>query len=109
MARKQKKGARAKKSESGVVGRNELVDAVAKQLGVPKTHVLAMVTAMCGTIKATVKAGTSVRINGFGSWRLGTIKARRGRVFNKGGKTTRAVNLPATTRVVFKGSGSFLD
>lgn len=111
MAAAKKGGRKApKSSKKDFVNRNEIVAAVAKQIKVPQTTVLAVLDATLGTIKATVKAGTPVRFNNFGTWKKVHRKARTISSFGKGGAKARRVRktIGAHQAAAFKVSGEFL-
>ena len=93
------------------VGRNELIKAIAASTGLPQTKVLIVLTAFMETVKATVKAGTAVRLSKFGTFRLRHFKARTVKAFKKGsgGASHVSKKIPARKRGAFRVSSEFLS
>jgi DNA-binding protein HU-beta len=61
------------------MNRGQLVEAVAKEVKLPKAQVDAALSSIVKTIQASVKKGAGVKLVGFGTFTKVTRKARNGR------------------------------
>lgn len=81
------------------INRKELAEQIGATLTeVKKKDVEAIVEAVFEEIKNTLKAGKSVRVNGFGTLKVSERKARNG----VNPKTGEKIVIPATKTVTFK-------
>ncbi len=83
------------------MNKGELIVAVAKEIGVSKAMAERAVNAVLGNIKKGVKKG--VNIIGFGSFTVGSRKARTGR----NPRTGAAIKIKASRTVRFKAGKAF--
>jgi DNA-binding protein HU-beta len=83
------------------MNKGELIVAVAKEIGVSKAMAERAVNAVLGNIKKGVKKG--VNVIGFGSFTVGSRKARTGR----NPRTGAAIKIKASRTVRFKAGKAF--
>ena len=61
------------------ITRDNIVEAVAEQVGLPKNQSVELVEALLELIKETLESGEDVLVSGFGKFRVREKKERRGR------------------------------
>jgi integration host factor subunit alpha len=81
--------------------KDDIVEAVAKQIGFPKNQSVGLVETLLELIKRTLESGEDVLISGFGKFRVREKKERRGR----NPATNGAMMLRPRRVVTFKWSG----
>ena len=59
--------------------KDDVVEAVAKQIGFPKNQSVGLVETLLELIKKTLESGEDVLVSGFGKFRVKEKKERRGR------------------------------
>ncbi len=79
------------------MNKTELVEAVASEAGLSKPEAEKAVNAVTGTITSQVRSGEDVRIIGFGSFRLRSRAARKGR----NPQTGASVSIKASKSMAF--------
>ncbi|MGD9842197.1 MAG: HU family DNA-binding protein [Steroidobacteraceae bacterium] len=87
------------------MNKSELVDAVSGATGLAKTDAARAVDAVFDTITATLKAGDSVALVGFGTFAVKARAARTGR----NPRTGEPINIAASNMPVFKAGKGIKD
>ena len=87
------------------MNKKELIEAISKEVDLPKTKVEAVMTSMLDTIKKEVKKENKVALPGFGSFEIKNNKARNG--INPA--TKEAIQIKASKSAKFKVSKTFKD
>lgn len=87
------------------MNKQELVDAVAIEVGIAKSTAEETINAFLATVTNAVVKGDSVQLIGFGSFSTGSRAARTGR----NPKTGEALEIAASTTVKFTGGKAFKD
>jgi len=72
------------------MNKQDLIDAVASATDISKAKAKDVIDALLEAIKKSVKAGKSVQLVGFGTWKRAARKARTGRNPQTGKKITIA-------------------
>lgn len=83
----------------------ELIDRIAKDTRMSKSHCERVVNSMIDNVCKTVKGGREVRLVGFGTFLRGNRKARTGR----NPQTGRQIKIPAMRVPRFKAGKAFKD
>lgn len=83
--------------------KNELVVAIADDLGVSRTVAARVVSSLLEKIQLAVAAGDSVKLSGFGTFDALQICGRRGR----NPKTGECIDIPASLRPRFTAGDPF--
>lgn len=78
----------------------DLVERVREETGLPRTEASELVELVLETMKATMEAGETIKISGFGSFVVRAKAARRGR----NPKTAESIVLPKRRVLTFKPS-----
>lgn len=87
------------------MNKQELVDAVAIEVGIAKSTAEETINAFLATVTNAVVKGDSVQLIGFGSFSTGSRAARTGR----NPKTGEALEIAASTTVKFTAGKAFKD
>jgi DNA-binding protein HU-beta len=87
------------------MNKSQLVEAVAKQTQLTKTHVEETLNAAIDLIKKNVKKGDDVTLVGFGTFTRSKRKARSGR----NPQTGKEIKIPAMTVPRFRAGKEFKD
>ena len=87
------------------VGKSDIVDKVANAAGLSKADATRAVDAVLDTVTATLKAGDSVNIIGFGSF---SVKARAART-GLNPRTKEPLQIAASNSPVFKAGKALKD
>ena len=87
------------------MNKGELVDAVAKDTGLPKSQAQAAVDAVIDNITKALKKGQKVTLVGFGTFAVSKREAREGR----NPRTGRPIKIPAKKVVKFRVAKSVKD
>lgn len=85
--------------------KGDLVDAVARETGMPKTQSDAAVNAVLDGIKKGLQSDEEVRLVGFGTFEVRTRKARTGR----NPQTGQTIQIQASRTVGFKPGKALKD
>ena len=93
------------KSENTKVNKQELIDAVASEVGTAKSAAAETIDAFLATVTNSVVKGDPVQLVGFGSFSTGARAARAGR----NPKTGEALKIAASTTVKFTAGKAFKD
>jgi DNA-binding protein HU-beta len=81
----------------------ELVEKIAKQTSMTKSHIETVLDSVVDTITKSVKKGEEVKLVGFGTFSKAKRKARTGRNPNTG----KEIHIPATWTPKFKPGSDF--
>ncbi|HOM99679.1 MAG TPA: HU family DNA-binding protein [Acidobacteriota bacterium] len=87
------------------MNKGELVDAVAKDTGLPKSQAQAAVDAVIDNITKALKKGQKVTLVGFGTFAVSKREAREGR----NPRTGRPIKIPAKKVAKFAAGKSLKD
>src|SRR5471032_1882945 len=98
-------GCRLLKLENTNMNKQELIDAVASEVGVTKSAAAETIDAFLATVTNAVVKGDAVQLIGFGSFNTGARAARTGR----NPKTDEALQIAASTTVKFTAGKAFKD
>jgi DNA-binding protein HU-beta len=98
-------GCRLLKLENMNMNKQELIDAVASEVGVAKSTAAETIDAFLATVTNAVVKGDAVQLIGFGSFNTGARAARTGR----NPKTGEALQIAASTTVKFTAGKAFKD
>lgn len=93
------------KLENANMNKQDLIDAVASEVGVTKSAAEETIDAFMSTVTNAVVAGDVVQLIGFGSFSTGARAARAGR----NPKTGEALQIAASTTVKFTAGKAFKD
>ncbi len=85
------------KSESSIVGRQELTKRIASQAGLTQKKAAEVLEATLDTIRESLKEGNEVRLVGFGSFKVRRSAARKG----VNPRDRKPIEVPAKDRVRF--------
>ncbi len=85
--------------------KTQLIENVAKELGMTKKDVAAVIDAAYNNVCATLSAGEAVQIAGFGIFSVKEKAAHMGR----NPRTKEAVEIPACRRISFSASKTLKD
>ncbi len=85
------------KSESNIVGRQELTKRIASQAGLTQKKAAEVLEATLDTIRESLKEGNEVRLVGFGSFKVRRSAARKG----VNPRDRKPIEVPAKDRVRF--------
>jgi DNA-binding protein HU-beta len=91
--------------ESTNMNKQELIDAVASEVGIAKSAAAETIDAFLGTVTNAVVKGDAVQLIGFGSFSTGARVARAGR----NPKTGEALQIAASKTVKFTAGKAFKD
>ncbi|WP_256927491.1 HU family DNA-binding protein [Caballeronia sordidicola] len=91
--------------ESTSMNKQDLIDAVASEVGIAKSAAAETIDAFLGTVTNAVVKGDPVQLIGFGSFSTGARAARTGR----NPKTGEALQIAATKTVKFTAGKAFKD
>lgn len=80
--------------------KTDVIDQIATQLDMPKTHVTNVVNSMLSIMFKQLAKGGSVNLMGFGSFSVKNLLPRKGRNIHTG----EEVSIPARKRVKFSAS-----
>jgi DNA-binding protein HU-beta len=80
------------------MNKSQLVDAVAKESGIPRKETAAVIDALIQVIPQTVKAGEKIILAKFGTFSQKTVAARMGRNPATGEK----LSIPEKKKIQFK-------
>lgn len=83
----------------------ELVSAIAQETGLTKAKADEVLQSVQNNIRAEVKAGGSITLQGFGTFSKGHREARKGH----NPATKQPIDIPAKDVPKFKASPSFMD
>lgn len=89
--------AKAAKSASGTIGRQELSRRISQQTKLPQKQVSEVLEATIDSIRDALQKGDEVRLVGFGSFKVRTSAARRG----VNPRDRQPIEVPAKERVRF--------
>ena len=81
----------------------QLIDRLAKETTMSKTHCEYLLDCTLNTIKKAVKKGDDVKLVGFGTFAKAKRKSRKGR----NPQTGKTITIPATTYPKFKAGREF--
>jgi DNA-binding protein HU-beta len=87
------------------MNRQELVSSVAEETDLSKVKAGEVVDAVFAAIEGALKAGSEVRLMGFGTFQTAQRKAAKGR----NPRTGEEIDIPASTSVRFKPGKSLKD
>src|SRR6202158_2714100 len=98
-------GCLSRKLESANMNKQELIDAVASEVGIAKSAAAETIDAFLAAVTNAVVKGDAVQLIGFGSFSTGARAARAGR----NPKTGEALQIAASTTVKFTAGKGFKD
>ncbi|TCK31800.1 DNA-binding protein HU-beta [Paraburkholderia sp. BL8N3] len=87
------------------MNKQELIEAVVKQVGGTKTDTAEMIAALINTITGALRDGQSIQLIGFGSFSTGQRSERSGR----NPKTGEPITIAAAKTVKFTAAKAFKD
>lgn len=87
------------------LGRQDIINEVAKNTGLTKKDVAAVVNASLDAIADALKKGNNVSFIGFGSFKVQKVKARKGNNI----VTKEPIKIPAHKRVKFTAGKTLAD
>jgi DNA-binding protein HU-beta len=93
------------KSESNIVGRQELTRRIATQAGLTQKKAAEVLEATLVTIRDSLKEGNEVRLVGFGSFKVRRSAARKG----VNPRDRKPIEVPAKDRVRFSPGKELAD
>jgi DNA-binding protein HU-beta len=93
------------KSESNIVGRQELTRRIATQAGLTQKKAAEVLEATLVTIRDSLKEGNEVRLVGFGSFKVRRSAARKG----VNPRDRQPIEVPAKDRVRFSPGKELAD
>ena len=92
-------------AKSNKLGKQDIIDAVAKSTGLSKKDVATVINSTIDNMSTFLKKGDSITFVGFGSFKVQKVKARKGNNI----VTHEPITIPAHRRVKFTAGKTLAD